>query len=167
MTRSSGFTLLEMLVVLVIVSLTSAIVFPRLSTIGSSVEFALQRETVEQALNALSYQAFRNNDDMVLYGSYTNAGRIANSGRKPKPGEALPANLRTLSLGPTQRDQLPPINSTYAALSLPEGWQLVASDPIYFRSSGYCDGGKVDLIVGQREYRYTLSPPLCHAVLVE
>ncbi|MHB1206446.1 MAG: prepilin-type N-terminal cleavage/methylation domain-containing protein [Rhodospirillaceae bacterium] len=164
---SRGFTLLEMLVVLLIVSLTAGIVVPRMTTMGASFDFALKREAFEQTLNGLAYQAFRDNQDLLLLGDYTAAGRIEGSEPKHELGDTLAGNLRTRSLIDQQREHLPPIAPAYAALPLPPGWRVSVAAPVYFRASGFCGGGAVVLDIGRAEYSYTLSPPQCHAQLVE
>ncbi len=166
--RTGGFTLLEMLVVLVIVATTSAIVFPNLTTLGSSVDFALKRESFEQAVDGLAFTAFRESQDVVLSGVYTYAGREPdnNTGRNAD-GTVIQGSLRTRSLSVTQREILPPVNPHYAVLKLPEGWRLEITDPVYFHSSGYCDGGNIEVTIGRLRFSYTLAPPLCQAARVE
>ncbi|MDX2221967.1 MAG: prepilin-type N-terminal cleavage/methylation domain-containing protein [Rhodospirillaceae bacterium] len=65
-TDSAGFTLLEVLVVLAILGLAAAAVGPRLAAMYDSIAFAMTRETLEQDLSALPYQAFVAGTDMVL-----------------------------------------------------------------------------------------------------
>ena len=162
-----GFTLLEMLVVLVIVALTAGVVVPRMTTMGASFDFALKRENFEQILNGLAYQAFRDNQDFLLVGDYTDAGRIDGSGPKRDPGADIPASMRALPMNGEAREHLPPLNPAYANLQLPPGWRVSVKAPIYYRASGYCGGGAVLLEIGRAEYPFTLSPPLCHARLAE
>jgi prepilin-type N-terminal cleavage/methylation domain-containing protein len=164
---SAGFTLVEMLVVLVIVGLSSAVVIPRLTTMSERVDFALKREAFEQMLNGLAYQAFRQNQDIVLSGAYTAAGRDARDPAKPQSSDAIRADMRTLPVTATEREHQLPMNAIFAKLEVPDGWQAIIPKPIYFRGSGYCGGGDVELLIGRASYRYALTAPLCHAVLVE
>jgi len=166
-TPARGFTLLEILIVLVIVSMTSALVFPRLGTMAASYEFATQRDTLEQTLNGLSYAAFRDNSDIILFGTYTQTGRDDRRQPKAEVGTTLKPGLQTRSLLPDAREHLPPVNPSFARVPLPEGWELVVQDPIYFKGSGYCSGGAVSVSVGSLRYAYEMTPPLCRAVLVE
>ncbi len=167
-TGERGFTLLEIVVVLVIVAMTGAIVFPRLTTMAASFEFASQRDSFEQALNGLTYRAYRDNDDKTLQGSYSAAGRdIEAKQPRREPGTTLPPEMRVRSLAANSREHLPPVTTSYAVLPLPQGWEMVIQDPIYFRGSGYCSGGTVELFVGRLQYTYRLQPPLCRAELVE
>jgi len=164
---SSGFTLLEILIVLVIMSMTSAIVFPRLGTMASSYEFATQRDMLEQTLNGLSYAAVRENTDMVLFGTYTEAGRDERNQLRSDFGETLKPGMLTRSLLPNSREHLPPVNAAPANIPLPAGWELIAAAPIYFKGSGFCTGGTISVAVGYLEYAYEMKPPHCRAVLVE
>ena len=165
--HARGFTLLEMLVVLVIVATTSAVVFPNLTTLGSSVDFALKREGFEQTIDGLAYRFFRENQDAVLVGTYTDEGRAKDSRPEKDLSTTIQGNLRTRSLIANQREILMPVISNYPDLKLPEGWRLEINDPVYFHSSGYCDGGNIDVMVGRSRYSYVLLPPLCHAVRAE
>ena len=163
--KRRGFTLLEMLVVLLIVSTTGAIVIPRLTTISSSFDFALKREAFEQILSGLSYQAFRDNQEMVLSGEYSEQGRISGSEVRRDNGTTIAGGLRTLSAAETMRELPVPLNLAYANLSPPAGWRVVVDAPIYFHGTGYCTGGNVRVEIGNAVYQYVLAPPLCRATL--
>lgn len=165
--HTRGFTLLEILVVLAILAATSAIAFPRLETMAASFRFAADRDSFEQTLNGLAYQAFRDNSDVVLEGTYTIDGHDKLAARRQDRGETLRAGLRTRSLVRTDREHLPPLNAAPADVPLPDGWRLVVDEPIYFRGTGYCSGGSAELFVGSAQYSYEISPPHCRAVLVE
>lgn len=167
MGRARGFTLLEVVIVLVIVSLTAGLAFPRLSTMAASFTFASERDQFEQTLNGLPYAALRNNQDHMLLGSYTDAGRDTKKAIGPGLGETLDPGLRTRSLMANAREHLPPVNASFIPVPLPEGWHMVVDEPIYYRGSGYCSGGQVNLFVGTLQYTYDLRPPLCRAELVE
>jgi prepilin-type N-terminal cleavage/methylation domain-containing protein len=162
-----GFTLLEIVIVLVIVAMTSAIVFPRLVTMAASYEFATQRDTLEQALNGLSYAAVRENADMILFGTYTDAGRDEQKQRGRDFGDTLKPGMQTRSLLTNAREHLPPVNPEAVKVPLPAGWSLVVDEPIYFKGSGFCSGGTVNVLIGRLQYAYEMKPPLCRAVLVE
>lgn len=162
-----GFTLLEILIVLLIVGMTSAVVFPRLGTMAASFEFASQRDDLERTLNGLSYRAFRENSDLLLAGTYTEDGRGEKPRRQAERSGILRAGLATRSLLPAAREHLPPVNAKPADVALPPGWTLVVAEPIYFRGSGFCSGGRAEVYVGRLQYAYEMKPPLCRAVLVE
>jgi prepilin-type N-terminal cleavage/methylation domain-containing protein len=164
---SGGFTLLEMLIVLLIVGTTGAIVIPRLTTISSSFDFALKREAFEQVLDGISYQAFRDSQEIVLAGEYTDHGHTTGTEAAQDNGTVIAGGLRTLSAVDATRELLPPLNPAYPAPPLPAGWRMTVDSPIYFHPTGYCTGGTVALEIGKATYEYTLAPPLCRATLVK
>lgn len=165
--HTRGFTLLEIVVVLVIVSMTAALAFPRLSTMAASFTFATERDSFEQTLNGLPYAALRNNSDQMLLGTYTDAGRDTRERRRGSLGDTLDPSLRTTSLLENAREHLPPVNASFVTFPLPSGWQMEVDEPIYYRGSGFCTGGRVTLFIGRVEHTYQLRPPLCRAELVE
>ena len=63
---SSGFTLVEILVVLVIVGLIAGISLPRLSTLYASVENAGQRTLIIDQIEGLGYRAYSSGRPIVL-----------------------------------------------------------------------------------------------------
>ena len=48
-----------------------------------------------------------------------------------------------------------------AEVSVPDGWQLSVPTPIFFRSSGFCTGGRVNVMVGQVSYSLVANAPYC------
>lgn len=50
---------------------------------------------------------------------------------------------------------------------LPAGWVVEVERPIRFHASGACDGGRVLLRKGQREFLYELAAPRCRATLID
>lgn len=162
-----GFTLFEILIVLAIIGMTSAIVIPRLGTMASSFAFAADRDNLEQTLSGLAYRAFRENGDLVLAGRYTKDGHEELRSYASDSGNTIDSALLTRPLFAEEREHLPPVNAVPATVPLPSGWELVVATPIYFRGSGYCSGGAAELYVGRLQYSYVLAPPLCRAVLVE
>ena len=57
--RSDGFTLLELLIVLLILALLTGLVMPRLSNLYDSFRFAHERDDVLAQLGGLGYAAYR------------------------------------------------------------------------------------------------------------
>ncbi len=162
-----GFTLLEMLVVLFIVGITSAVVLPRLPLVADSLDFALKRQSFEQALNGLAYRAYLDSQDFVLAGRYGSLGRIPGQNGPGSSRRSFRTDLRTLPASDESRELLPPVVAANVAPLLPEGWELVVAEPIYFRGSGFCTGGSVELIIGRLRYDYVLNPSSCEAALVD
>lgn len=64
--KKQGFTLLELLVVLFLLSLLTGLTLPYLAKVYDSVQFAYEREEVLMQLSRLSYLAFREHRDFKL-----------------------------------------------------------------------------------------------------
>lgn len=162
--QTTGFTLLEMVAVLFVVGMTSSIVLPRLPAIKASLEFALQRDSFEQAMNGLAYQAFKESQDFVLAGSYDANGPV---GEPPgsKTDTDILSRMRVVPLVDKTRVVLPSVTPGTPAIPLPEGWRVEFSTPIQYRASGYCTGGTADVEIKGRHYTYLFKAPLCEVVL--
>ncbi len=131
-----GFTLLELLLVLFIMSLISALVVPRLSNTLGTVDAAFARDEVFTQINALGYKALHQGRGFVLQ-------------QYPPP----PAADSDTAAPPTA--PLP--------LELPEGWALYSAKPIYFFANGACSGGELLISFQAAQYRVSLDPPFCQA----
>jgi prepilin-type N-terminal cleavage/methylation domain-containing protein len=164
--RSSGFTLLEIVAVLFVIGLASAIVIPNLPGLQSSLDFALKRESFEQAMDALAYQAFKNSEDYMLAGTYDNHGQVGKSDeRKNDDVGEIPGSMRVLPIIAEKLPVPPPAAPAKFVPPLPAGWSLEVKEPIQYRASGYCTGGTLDLVIGRRIYSYRANPPLCELTL--
>ena len=53
------------------------------------------------------------------------------------------------------------INEQGAPIELPEGWQLIAKNPIIYQPNGVCLGGTVTLSSGQYKEQQELTAPFC------
>ncbi len=163
-----GFTLLEMLVILFIVGVVSAVALPQLPLMADRFDFALKRQSFEQELSGLAYRAYSEKSYFVLAGRYE-ATANPNAERPLDLNTAgIRADLRTRPLDSQSRDpQLPIIMATHISPALPYGWELIVNDPIYFHGTGYCSGGQAQLQVGEQRYTYVLEAPSCKASLAD
>jgi general secretion pathway protein G len=138
---AAGFTLLELLVVLTILGLMAAAVTPDLASMYGRLDFNLARETFEQRINNLSYEAYGANTDLVL---------------KPTTQRGVDA---LEAMGPSAAD----VMSQEITVPVPADWEIYIDRPIVFRASGFCSGGALSVKVGEFVANYVLHPPYCQA----
>jgi prepilin-type N-terminal cleavage/methylation domain-containing protein len=147
-----GFTLLEILTVLLIVGLSVGLVAPNLPGVLDRVSFALERDTLIRELNTLPYKAAGANLDFVLVGefAYSNPTNTESALDEFVDVEELDISVPYRSGG-----------IRMATLSVPQDWSVYVPEPIFFRSSGFCTGGSVIVNVGQFEYALSAQAPYC------
>jgi prepilin-type N-terminal cleavage/methylation domain-containing protein len=150
--RQVGFTLLELLVVLTIIGLMTAVTLPQFQILADRVQFALNRESFEQALNGLPHEAQRRRQDLII-------------GQPEKRDDLSVA--ASVALGPSETGIAEvlqfegPVMPVAVQLPIPGGWVLTASKPIIYRLTGFCSGGSIELRAGAVTYDYLLEPPRC------
>lgn len=132
-----GFTLVEILVVVFIIGLMSALVLPRVSVLFERFIVAYRRDDVLRQLADLGPRAVR--ESRAIHLRSTPEPEPAGSARR-QPSPPTPEDVR---------------------LDLPSGWKVVLDTPINYRFDGVCSGGRVTLDTGSQRYAYRLSPPHC------
>ncbi|MBE9561732.1 MAG: prepilin-type N-terminal cleavage/methylation domain-containing protein [Proteobacteria bacterium] len=135
-----GYSLLELLVVLLIFSLLAGITVPRLASMYDSVQIAFERDDVLAHLGELGYLVFRQSRDFTL----------TNYPLDSEIDETVLANKSIQS----------PI------LKLPEGWKIMVEAPILFRANGVCNGGILQLQYQLQKFHIQLKPPFCQPELI-
>jgi prepilin-type N-terminal cleavage/methylation domain-containing protein len=153
-----GFTLLEVLVVLALVGLMSALALPQFAVIRDRLEFSLSRESFEHELSGLGYRALTEGRPFILSGAYP---RDPNAEASPWMSDNPLAAVVEEPLERGQYRTQAPINANDAPLNLPAKWKLVADKPVVYQVSGFCSGGEVTLTVGGQRYVYNLKAPAC------
>lgn len=132
---NSGFTLLELLVVLVLGGLLVAVAFPNLQRLYASAERNTGRDHILDQLAALGREAVAQRSAYFL----------------ADPERADNGLRETASVG-----------FTPYPLELPEGWRLRVEEPVLVRANGVCLGGEVTLLHDDAAPRTVrLEPPLC------
>lgn len=165
--RQSGFTLLEVLIVLVMVGLLAGLALPQFNIIRERLEFTLNRDSFEQELSGLGYRAFKEGQSLMLSGEYP---------RKPNDTQgAASASIDDVEseavLDPSRpagqyRQKLSAVSAD-ATLTLPDQWHVKVDAPIVYQPSGFCAGGSVTLAIGNLKYVYALKAPECLAELAK
>lgn len=140
-TAEAGFTLLELLVVLVIVAGLVALTTPVFSGVFARIRLAFERDDVERQLLVLPAQVRRDGRSAVLMQS---------------DATAAPAFL---PYGPN------PEAWPMLSLELPEGWTMQVPKPIIYHFNGICDGGEITFSVPPLSVTYSLTAPLCRPLV--
>ncbi len=165
MTAQRGFTLLEILVVLAIAGLLSAVALPQFSVISDRLEFTLNRESFERELSGLGYRAFTEGRPFVLSGQYPRKPEAEPEGPLSQPPTLAVASPDEI-MEPGQYRALRPVMADDAPLTLPKDWHLTVEKPVIYQVSGFCAGGLLTLAVGGQRYVYDLKAPECRIALV-
>lgn len=129
----AGFTLLELLIVIVLLGVIGAVAVPATKGMFDRWRVGLQRDDVEKQLADLGPKAFLEGRTIVLATS-----------APPVAGKAAP-----------------PPNPSDPKLDLPPGWRMVADPPIVYRADGVCMGGLVRLEADDQRFEYRLEGPRC------
>jgi prepilin-type N-terminal cleavage/methylation domain-containing protein len=137
----AGFTLLELLVVLVIVAGLVALTTPVFSGVFARVRLAFERDDVERQLLVLPAQVRRDGRSAVLM-----------------QGDATAA-ATFMPAGPNA-ETWPTLN-----LDLPAGWSMQVPKPIIYHFNGTCDGGEITFSVPPLSVTYSLTAPLCRPIV--
>lgn len=143
-----GYTLLELLVVLLIFSLLAGVALPRLTSMYGSMQRAYERDEILAQLASLNYVAFQQGRDIEL----TTFPPIKSEAEDVQDNELT-------EIVPQQENnyQKQPIEKPDYYLNLPTSWQIETKSPIMFFANGACSGGEVVLT-------YQAQPPLAMTV---
>lgn len=141
LTIHRGYTLLELLVVLLIFSLLSALVIPRLTTVYHSFQLAFTRDEIIAQIGSLGYQAFQQGQNLKLI-------RYPPDAIENVDAENVDAEKEI-----EKQQPLP--------LELPDGWQIHTETPVIFQANGVCRGGTVFVHYQEQVFRLLLEPPFC------
>lgn len=149
---SAGFTLLELVVVLALVSLLTIMAVPNLRRLSGAVTRTTERNAILDRLANLGRQA------MLQRRAYLLVGSDAPDAMKKPPPVADPDDE-----DPSAPAHVSPFEQHEPyRMDLPDGWTLHLPAPILVRANGVCLGGEVELSYnGVPDVRLVLEPPYC------
>ena len=150
-TVSSGFTLLELVVVLTLVSLMTMMAVPNLQRLYGAVARTTERNAILDQFASLGRQALVRRRTYLVVGTDARAERKRTDGN-PRSNEDAPSFQRVSSFEHHEPYRM----------DLPDGWTLHLPEPILVRANGVCLGGEVALSYnGEPDVRLVLEPPYC------
>ncbi len=143
----TGFTLLEIVIILVLLGFMAGLALPRLERVYSGMQQSMQRNEALRCIADLGFQAFSRQQQLAL----TRYPAVADNDAK---------------------HDHPDVFSFSSALSedifpLPENWSVEAEKPIIFQANGICSGGTIILRYDEMETRYILAAPFCTPMQTE
>ena len=153
-----GFTLLELLVVLVLVGLVTALALPNLERLLASATRSTERDYILDQLAGLGRRAMVEERSYVVVATGDARAALpsgpARGADAPAAAHARPA---AQSSGPWSSADHEPY-----PVDVPEGWELRFDEPLVVRANGVCLGAGLTLHhLGEVDRRIVLDPPFC------
>lgn len=133
--------MLELLVVMAIMAGLVAIALPSFVQLFARVRYSYERSDVERQLY----------DMPQLVRQRGRGGVLVDSSLSVRDAAAADVEGREAVL---QRWD-------FLRIDLPQGWSMRVPRPLFYRFTGACSGGEVDLSTPSAVFRYRLAPPLC------
>jgi prepilin-type N-terminal cleavage/methylation domain-containing protein len=166
-----GFTLPELLVVLLIMSLLAGVTIPYLTKMYDSVQMAFQRDEIIAQLGSLNYLAFQQGQGFTLIRYPPKKEKVKKEFEtffsedfdedSEESKALLHEDLKSEEFEQDTEENRIETPETPIPLELPEGWQIRTKKPILFRANGACSGGMLYLYYQTQKYYIQLVPPFC------
>ena len=155
MSLSRGFTLLELLVVLALVGLVTAIAVPNLERLYGAVTRETDRDHILDQFAGLGRRALHQRRNFVVFDT-GGTGESASAGRSRETTEEVEGHNAQGS-GALLRTGYEPY-----VIDVPEGWEVRLDPPLVIRANGVCLGAALTLLYqGEAEPPIELEPPYC------
>ena len=156
-TAAPGFTLLELLVVLVLVGLVTTLALPNLERLQGSVTRKTERDYILDQIAGLGREAMLKRRAYVVFGSPGEQ----QAGAPGTGGETASASARRPRSGPA-RDGFGTRGHERYPIDLPDGWEIQLDEPLVVYANGLCLGAGLSLYhQGAEDVRVVLEPPYC------
>ena len=149
----AGFTLLELVVVLLILGLVAGLAIPNLERLYAGTVRSTERDYILDQIASLGRRAMQERRTYVLAGY--------DGGQDPEAGERVARGGSGSSDGPAIRPARGP-DPGAGTIDVPEGWKISFDEPLIIRANGVCLGAELTLLHrGAVDLRLRLEPPYC------
>ena len=152
---AAGVTLLELVVVLALLGLITALALPNLQRLQEILARTTERDRILEQLAGLGREAMLGGRTYLILGDSLELAdaQACEQGRESSLGAASDSMACAPSLAE---------GYDLYELDLPEGWEARLDRPLVIRASGVCLGAQVRLIHrGQTAAEVSLDPPYC------
>ena len=138
---TAGFTLVEMMVVMVLLGLLTTLALPAMQRWHDGVQARSQTMGVVEALRAEAFAAGANRSLRVVdAGSFVTTRRAT----LPAADAASEATAAPATTPAPAADDMPPTPGTTVEIPIPVGWQVDRADPAAFLANGLCRPGRIE-----------------------
>lgn len=151
----AGFTLLELIVVVMLISVVTALAAPNLHRLYGAVARTTERNEILNRFANLGRQAMLHRRAYLVVGTDT-----LHEKRRKSGGTAMRLDEEDV---PFSEYVSPLEHHEPYRMDVPDGWTLHLPVPILVRANGVCLGGEVALFYhGEPDIHLVLEPPYCH-----
>ena len=146
-----GFTLLELLVVLLLIALVTALAIPNLERLHATLTRKVERDYILDQFVGLSRQALLQGRSYVVVGT---GGAQEAERAVPEVSSRQPAGYVFEAPSHAEHERY--------VIDVPEGWEIWLDEPLIVRANGVCLGAELTLRHrGAVDIRIGLEPPYC------
>lgn len=135
----AGFTLVEMMVVMVLLGLLTTLALPAMQRWHDGVQARAETMGVVEALRAAAFAAGANRSLRVIdAGSFVSARAAAAASAEASAPPTAPTPSETVDDAP------PGPAATPTGIPIPSGWQVARADSAAFLANGLCRPGRIE-----------------------